>query len=199
MDYIRLGDVAHIYGGWQPPREEASPAAHRLTAVSVKDIRDGHFAAGTLEGVLVDVPAKLDRYLVQPGDVLVACRGTVPKIAIVPPDLAGSLLTSTLIGVRTGGRLLPEVLFLYLSSAPGQRGLLSRVRSGTQQIALTTRDIAELQVPLAPMEVQRRIADLVRLAESQYVAAETAARLRREIVHEVALAAMARVGSPRRD
>lgn len=190
MEHRRLGQVARVFGGWQPPREEASPAAHRFAAVSVRDIRDGHVGTDALETVFVDLPGKLDRYLVEPGDVLVACRGTVLKVAIAPPELAGVVLTSTLIGVRLDGQLLSEVLFVYLRSALGQRALLSRVRSGTQQIALAPRDIAELEVPLPPIGVQRQIADLVRAGEWQYVAGEAAARLRREIAYRLALESM---------
>jgi restriction endonuclease S subunit len=200
MEYVHLGRVARVFAGWQPQRDKAGPEAHRLPAISVRDLRDGHVATGELETVPVPVAGNLDRYLVQTGDVLVACRGTVPKVAIAPPELSGVVLTSTLIGVRLDSQLLPEVLFVYLRSAPGQSALLSRVRSGTQQIALTPRDLAALEVPLPPMATQRRIAELVRAAEDQYVAAEAAARLRRDIVHEVALAAMGRVSrSCRRD
>ncbi len=199
MERRRLDQVARVFGGWQPPREEASPAAHRLTAVSVRDIRDGHIATDALETVLVDLPGKVDRYLVEAGDVLVACRGTVLKVAIAPPQLAGVVLTSTLIGVRLGSQLLPEVLFVYLRSALGQRALLSRVRSGTQQIALAPRDLAELEVPLPPMEVQDRIAELVRAAEELYAGAESAARLRRDIACQVALASMEPAWSCQRD
>jgi len=187
MEYVHLGHVARVFVGWQPPREEAGPETCRLPAISVRDLRDGHVAARELEAVPVPVAGNLDRYLVQTGDVLVACRGTVPKVAIAPPELSGVVLTSTVIGVRLDDHLLPEVLFVYLRSAPGQSALLSRVRSGTQQIALTPRDVAALEVPLPPMATQRRIAELVRAAEDQYVAAEAAARLRRDIVHEVAL------------
>lgn len=180
----RLGRLARIIAGWQPLPEEASTC--RLPAVSVRDLKDGHVMLDDLETVSVPAGGKLDRYLVEPGDVLVACRGTVPKVAIAPPELAGAVLTSTLIGVRLDGQLLPEVLFVYLRSAPGQSALLSRVRSGTQQIALAPRDLAQLDVPLPPMEVQRRIAELIRAAEDQYVAAERAAEVRRGIAHRIA-------------
>lgn len=185
-DSVRLGTVGRVIAGWQPPRDGGGPEAHRLPAVSVRDLREGHVATDALETVSVDKPGKLDRYLVEPGDVLVACRGTVPKVAIAPPGLAGAVLTSTLMAVRLNGELLPEVLFVYLRSAPGQSALLSRVRSGTQQIALAPRDLAQLDVPLPPMEVQRRIAELVRAAEDQYMAAERAAEVRRDIAHRIA-------------
>jgi hypothetical protein len=190
MKYIRLVDAARIYAGWQSAPQPVQGGSNNLRSISVKDITDGHLVADSLERISTSVPGKVDRYLVQSGDVLVACRGTVPKVAVVPPDLAGALLTSTLIGIRTDGRLLPEVLFLYLLSAPGQRAILSRARSATQQIALTPREVAQLEVPLPRVHVQQRIADLVRTAEQQYAAAETASRLRREIAHHLALKSM---------
>lgn len=159
-------------------------------AISVKDISDGHVRSDALERLSLSSPTKASRYLAEPGDILVACRGTVPKVALVPPNLAGALLTSTLIGIRMNGRLLPEVLYLYLQSPDGQKALLSRARSSTQQIALTPRDVAQLEVPLPAMDIQQRIAELVRLAEQHYGAAEAAARLRREVAHDVALKLM---------
>jgi len=190
MNYIRLADAADIYTGWQIPRGEPETGGHPLRAISLRDITDGHIVADGVETVSVGVPAKVDRYLVQAGDILVACRGTVSKVAIVPPELAGALLTSTLIGIRMDGRLFPEVVFVHLRSGRGQRALMSRVRSATQQIALAPGDIAQLEVPLPPMDVQRRIADLVRAAEWHYLTTERAARLRRQIAYRLALGSM---------
>jgi len=187
MRQVALGHIASIAAGWQsPPDRIEGTVVRALPAVSVGDIVDGRVDLTGLGRIPAPLGGNLDRYLVQPGDVLVACRGTQPKVAIAPSELAGVLLTSTLIMVRLHDDLLPEVLFAYLRSSRGQRELLGLVRSGTKQFAVSPRDLARLLVPVPTMEMQRRIAALVDVAEGQFQAGLEAATVRRDVAYALA-------------
>jgi hypothetical protein len=187
MNDLPLGRVAWIGAGWQPASDFLDGPLRSVRAVSVGNITDSRIDTDALGTVSVPFDGKLDRYLAQPGDVLVACRGTQPKVAIAPPELLGVLVTSTLIMVRLQGGLLPEVLFAYLRSPRGQSALLALVRSGTRQVALSPRDLSQMPVPVPPMECQHLIAQLVRDAEEQFGAGLEAAKARRDVAHRVAM------------
>lgn len=182
--WVPLGTVASLTSGLAlSGRSPAGKGAERVRAISVGDIQDGRVRDGSLSEIVVEHLAKVERYLVEPGDVLVACRGTQPKVFLVPANLAGVVVTSTLIDIRPRGGLLPEVLTAYLRSAKGQQALLSHMRSATGQIALTVADVAEMEVPVPPIEEQERLAELVRTANAYYIAAIEGAGLRRDIAY----------------
>lgn len=189
VHWLRLGDVASLFPGLAlSGRSPAGRGSQKVAVVSIGDIQDGRMHPDRLSQTQVEHVSKIERYQVQPGDVLVASRGTQPKVCIVPPEAAGAVLTSTLTSIRTdSSQLLPEVLVAYLISPAGQKALLAQVRSATGQIALTVADLAEMEVPVPPLGVQRRMAELVRLTDACYAAATEAATLRRDIGYRRAL------------
>ena len=182
-----IEDAALVYLGLATyGRTVAGKGDHVVRAISVKDLVAGRIATDGLEEVRVRHPSDAERYRVQVGDVLVAVRGTVAKIALVPDGLSGVVLTSTLAGIRAeADTLLPEVLYAYLRSAAGQAALSAHARSATGQIALTVRDIASIEIPAPPMAVQRRIAEIVSAIETYENTAAEALRLRRQLADEV--------------
>lgn len=163
----------------------------RIKAVSVKDLGAGGVDLSRLDQISVPHIADVERYLVRPGDVLLSVRGTQLKVAIVPALLSEAVATATLAVIRlVDGVLVPEVLAAYLCSPAGQGQLSARARSATGQIALTARDIRDIEVPVPPMEAQRRIADLSREMDAYESAANEAIRQRREALAEVAATLM---------
>lgn len=187
----QLGDVAHIYPGLALGRRTASQhGGYRLPALSVKDIVGDRLVAAEAGSLSFDHPGEVDRYLAREGDVLVSARGTRLKVAVVPPALDGAVVTATLVGIRHGERVLPELLATFLRSPHGHRALLARARSSTRQLALTASDVATVEVPVPPMAEQRRIAELVRQADQYRTYAEDASRLRDEITQRAVLGMM---------
>ena len=185
---LPLHTVADVFAGLAlSGRSPAGKGPEPIRVISVGDIQDGRVANSNLSQIVVERRAKVERYLAESGDVLVACRGTQAKVFLVPAHLAGVVVTSTLIGIRPRGRLLPEVLTAYLRSAAGQQELLSHMRSATGQIALTVGDVAEMEVPVPPIGEQERLAELIRTADACYMAAIEGAGLRRDIAYQLAV------------
>lgn len=184
---VQIGEVAAVFPGVPTfGRTVVGRGGSRVRVVSVKDIGAGGLMAAGLEETSVEHVAEVARYVLQPGDVLISVRGTQLKVAVVPEDLAGAVATATVAVIRfRDGGLLPEVLAAYLRSPAGQAQLSSRARSATGQIALTARDIRDIEVPVPPMAVQRRIAGLVRELDAYEAAASEAIQRRRETLAEV--------------
>lgn len=156
--------------------------------INVRDLDDGRVASRDrleVRSVARSFPA--DRYRVRAEDVLVTCRGTQLKVARVDDDTQGAVISSNLIIVRSGPDLLPPVLFGFLQSANGHAELRGRSRSSTLTLALSPIGVGRIEVPVPPLEVQRRIADLVQAAEENYAAALGAAKRRREVAHKIAI------------
>ncbi|HWD37207.1 MAG TPA: hypothetical protein VG944_00025, partial [Fimbriimonas sp.] len=77
-------------------------------------------------------------------------------------------------------------LLAFIQSPAGHAALLRRGRSSTASLSLTAREVGAVLVPLPPLDVQRRIADLIRAAEENHEAAVRAAEQRRAVALAVA-------------
>ena len=159
-----------------------------IPLLNVRDLRGGHApAADALERRVVAADADVDRYMVRTDDVVITCRGTQLKVASITPSTAGALISANLIGIRAGAEVLPPVLLAFLQSEAGQRTLVQRGRSSTSSLSLTPKSVGQLSIPVPPKAVQNQIAELVRAAEDNHIAAIQAAEQRRAVALAVAL------------
>lgn len=65
-----------------------------VPVINIKDIMDGQISIKNLSLFSIENFKNVERYLVYPGDVLITCRGTQLKIAVVPENLKRSLITA---------------------------------------------------------------------------------------------------------
>lgn len=110
----------------------------------------------------------LERYIVVPGDILVTCRGTQLKIAIVPDYLEKALIASNLIAIRLRKDVLPIYLATYLRSVQGQKKLLSRTSSSGMSLMLNISDLDEIEIPVPPVFLQAKIGNIASTVERYY-------------------------------
>jgi type I restriction enzyme M protein len=163
------------------PGSIAGAGAHSLLALSLRDLDGWRVSVSDADAITVEHPDKARRYMARAGDVLVASRGTQLKAAIVPAGAGDAVVTASLIGVRPHTAvLLPEVLLAFLRSPEGVAELSARARSATGQLALTRADVERLELPLPPLEVQEKIAAIIREMTEYEEHAGQAMRLRRD-------------------
>jgi len=180
-----LRDVAEVFAGLTlGGRTIAGRGAVRLNTISLKDIVRGRIEPERTDPVYVDHIRDATRYMAAGADVVVAVRGTLPKVAIVPDALNGAVVTSTLAGIRPRD-VLPEVLVAFLRSPAGRTSLQSRVRSATGQISLTLEDVRNIDVPVPPMDVQQHIADIMRTLDEHDAASREALLVRHMVADRV--------------
>jgi len=162
-----------------------------LPVLSVGDIADGRVCPiQQLAGVELQ-PGNFERFRVREGDVLISCRGTVLKTALVPPETDGAYVSSNLIAIRPKRTTLdPRLLLVTLRAPPWQNLLRARTRSATGLIQLTIRDIEDLRVPLLPLDLQRQLAALCDAEDLAYQSAMTAANARRALVEAFVIRAL---------
>ncbi len=167
-----------------------------IPIINIKDIDNGQISIKGLDTMIVDSHRDIDRYTVRSGDVVITCRGTLLKSAVVPEAPSGYLITSNLISIRLNGDYESVLLSAFFQSPVGQKILLSNVRSSTMQIALTVSDIEKIEVPLIPVEIQKRLAGLIAASDNYYKAAIESANLRRDIAYSTALKSFMQSSQP---
>jgi type I restriction enzyme, S subunit len=139
-------------GDHNPPKRVASGVPH-LTARNVKR------GTLTVEGATFVSPEGFEqtrkRYEPLEGDVIVTCVGTIGQTAVVPRGLVFSA-DRNLAAIRPSDGVDSHFLRLALA-APRSQDVMASASSSTAQPHLYLRDLRSVQVPLPPLEEQRRI------------------------------------------
>ncbi|HDH06542.1 MAG TPA: hypothetical protein ENH01_12705 [Nitrospirae bacterium] len=186
---IHISHMAEkIFQGISPSRRTRSlDSGKSIPIINVKDIVNGRINADGIDAFIVAGDKDFERYMVRVDDVVITCRGTLLKTAVVPENLDGYLIASNLIVIRLKENFESVLLSTYLQSPKAQKILLANSRSSTMQVAFTVSDIGKIEVPVIPPETQKKLSSLINTAENYYNSAIEAANIRREIAYSITL------------
>jgi hypothetical protein len=185
-----LGSVVEkLFVGLPVSRYLAKEGEHSIEepVLSVGDIEAGRLVSRHDLKLVALRPEQLDRFRTQLGDLLVACRGTLLKVARVSGEAASLLASSNLIVVRPDNRVHPAILLALLRSPEWQDILHLRSRSSSGLMQFTAKDLEDLPVPVPPTSVQMELVALIEAEEEHFQSALQAAKLRRTLTENLVL------------
>lgn len=100
---------------------------------------------------------ELERYSVNPGDVLISCVGSFGKIAVVPRNIHPGIINPRLLRLRPRkNQIIPEYLGAALRSNVGFAQMEQAGRGGTMDI-INIGLLGQLRIPLPPKNEQETI------------------------------------------
>lgn len=184
---ILIGDLSEvIFQGFSTFGKKKSIASDQAKImINVKDIADNRIMTEMLDSIPIRGIRNIDKYAVRAGDIIIACRGTQLKSAVVPETLAGSVIASNLIAIRLKAGWSPSLLSVFFQSPEGQKQLQSHAKF-TTTIAFSVTDIARIEVPAISAEIQAKLSAIISAANAYYESAVESARLRRDIAYNIA-------------
>ena len=156
-----------------------------IPLINIKDIVDSCIEEASLLRVDPGIIKNSERFTIYPGDVVITCRGTLIKIAVIPESIEKALITANLIAIRVNEKIAPVFLAAYLKTKQGQKEVLSNVTSSTLQLVLNVSDIGGINIPVPPMSLQEKIVNLVNATEEQYHLNIESANLRRNVSNQI--------------
>ena len=154
----KLGELCDLING---DRGKNYPSKDALVTSGVAFINAGHLTEqGTIDRTSMNFITEerfqiLGSGKVQVGDVLYCLRGSLGKSAIVR-ELERGAIASSLVIVRVREGLLPEYTHRFLMSPEGKR-LIRAFDNGTAQPNLAAGSVAQYEIPVPPLNEQRRI------------------------------------------
>jgi len=152
-----LGELADVQLGKMLDRKRTEGTS--LPYLRNINVRWGHIDVSDL----LEMPFRdheLDRYAVQPGDVMICEGGEPGRAAVWTRRDQGIKYQKALHRVRVGGGLLPNWLVYQLHLDAGS-GRLSKQFTGTTIGHLPREAIVEYEVRLAPLREQHRIVEAI--------------------------------------
>jgi len=172
-EVVRLGEVAEIQQGRTPSRDDYDNSkGYRI--IKVKDFEDSGRVGIDVQGERSFSKNFLgERYRLAKGDVLLLSAAHSPevvgqKIGYFDLDVE-AFFVAELLRVRAKGAICnPYFVFSFLCRRTTKQMIKERVKGGH----LYAKDLESLLVPLPPLSVQKRIAEILQTADEKIQAEE---------------------------
>ncbi|WP_144241149.1 hypothetical protein [Fimbriimonas ginsengisoli] len=162
---VTLGSLGELRTGFQVRSAitDVPEAPHRL--ITLGDVTD--------EGIAYDKLARMDlgdrlwRYVLNPGDILLRPRGANYKAAVIQGLDGPIVATAPLYVFRLqADDALPDYLAWWINRDEVQEKLANEAR-GSYIPTVSKETLARLELPLATMETQKRVADVQSLRRQE--------------------------------
>ncbi|MBV6418699.1 MAG: hypothetical protein CMLOHMNK_03629 [Steroidobacteraceae bacterium] len=178
-----LQDLAtEIVPGFAASRTLVAEGGEIVPMVNVRDVGPHGIApVDALEHMSLSKGSRAERYTLRAGDVVVTARGPQLKAAVVTAKTAGALASANLLVVRLTPELLPTTLVGFLWSAAGAAQIKELSRSATSMLSLNAKALGLLRLPVPPIAIQERLADLISSAEQVEASAQRALQIRKRV------------------
>ena len=158
-EWVNTGSIAHVQGGIQK-QPKRRPVANRFPFLRVANVPRGRLDLNEVHEIeLFD--GEIDRYRLQPGDLLVVEGNGSPdqigRAALWHGEIQDCVHQNHLIRVRPTSAILPEYLAYYWN-APRTTEYLRSVASSTSGLyVLTASKVRSVRIPLPSVVEQERI------------------------------------------
>lgn len=181
-----LRQIADVSIGLTLRGNEASRriAGEGVPLLRISDLtRDGRVQIGSPKLIEID-PAAESQYLVHPGDIVMANRGTRSTCAVIPEGL-NAVAGNQMFIIRVDPKLSdPEFVTWYLNQETVQDLLGSKSR-GTYIQTLSIQVVRDLEIPVPPLEKVHVFKELSRLAIEEREKMNQIADLRQKMLRAV--------------
>ena len=163
----RIDEVAVVFNGKTPSKSEQRGSGHPV--LKIKDIDELGRFRGTFSGhVGADLARKHVKQQLAGGETLVlnaahSATHVASKTFYADQEVAGSLATGEWLIVRWSTETVDSRFGNHWINAPDTR---FRIRHLVKGIHLYPKDVARLQIPLPPLDQQKRIAGILDAADA---------------------------------
>lgn len=109
--------------------------------------------------------AKFPLTVLKEGDLVLTVRGTIGKVGLVRAELAGANITANLIRLSPKFDVILGEYLKHLLLSPSVRNELDKLSPSTTIKTITAPNLKSLDVPIPPLDTQRKIVAILDKAE----------------------------------
>jgi len=147
------------------------------------DVAANRLSLNTLSRTAHEIESRYARSRLKGGDLVIAIRGSVGEIAVVPDELTGANLTQDAARISAGPSVHPSWLRLALESPVVTHQIQRRVTGATIK-GINIWDLKRVQVPTPPLAKQVRLAKSVEQHLEKHEALRSRVTRHRELLTE---------------
>ncbi len=160
---VKLGDVsANIQTG--PFGSQLHQYDYSETGTPVvmpKDLIGGRISEQSIARVCQDHVQRLNRHIIQKGDILYSRRGDIGRCAFATDHETGWLCGTGCLRVTTNTTIADSKFVFYQLQQPEVVGWVEKHAVGATMLNLNTTILSNIPLLLPPIETQHRIADIL--------------------------------------
>lgn len=160
---VKIGSYVSIKGGKRLPKgENFSPNKTDHPYIRARDIKDGKIIFNDPIYINSETYQKIKRYTVKAGDICITIVGAnVGDVGQVPESLDGANLTENAVKLVDWSDDLDRTFAKYCLLTPECRNQMQALAAGAAQPKLGIYKVAEVQVPLLPIDQQKNVAKIL--------------------------------------
>jgi type I restriction enzyme, S subunit len=169
VQQLTLGDLCEVTAG---PSGSLLDNLHNgpdgVPVISPPDLTDhGTVDTRRIRRVPLADAARLSRFALRDGDLVIVRQGTLGRLALIGMEHATWFYSSSCLRIRPKSRsILPEYLQFYLSYPPVRSRLLGQALPGTVAL-LNSSILNELPIIVLPLEQQQAIVETLTDLDAQ--------------------------------
>lgn len=152
---VKLKDLAEIFRGKSVMKKDIQPG--KIQVLNISDIEDGHIIFDEMD-TIDEEERKIRRYELLDNDLVVTCRGTVNKVAVYKANNKFVIASANIIVIRFKEKVMSDYVKIFMESPVGST-IIKSFQRGTTVMNINPKDIGEMEVPIANIEVQKQIVD----------------------------------------
>ena len=154
-DWLKLEDVGDFYRGITVSSSAKAEDYGEFEIINYADIRDNEIRMEGLGHYRLKESAKVQKYLVKAEDIVISCKGSAIKIAIVPEHTGNILLSNNFIGLRINPQKFDAQFIKYYLASPVGQLLIQKKQVGTTITTLNIRDLEQIDLPQLSLAEQQ--------------------------------------------
>lgn len=155
----RLGNIVKITNGFAFKSSEYSESGGRV--IRITNVQKGIIEDNNPKFYPENLLSKLNPYKISEGDILMSLTGNVGRVGRFPKDLLPAYINQRVCRVKSiSTELVDDYLFHILNSDDFESRAINS-STGIAQMNLSTKWIEEFEIPLPPIETQKRIAQIL--------------------------------------
>lgn len=160
---VKLGDIsANIQTGpFGSQLHQHDYSEVGTPVVMPKDLIGGKISEQSIARVSQDHVQRLNRHIIQKGDILYSRRGDVGRCAFASDHEKGWLCGTGCLRVTTDTTIADSKFVFYQLQQPEVVGWVEKHAVGATMLNLNTTILSNIPLLLPPIETQRRIADIL--------------------------------------
>ncbi len=158
---VKIGEVARLLRLPPGVRDEKSKkGGKKIKVISIADLPEAGYIDTIKDSIILskDKLNAIEKYLIEPFDVLMSIQGTVGRAGVVPEGLSGDIIANiSLLTFRFKEDKAANAVALlqYLKSIPGRR-LIARLQKGTTIKRINVKELASAKIPKLTPETKKQ-------------------------------------------
>ena len=155
MNSIKLSDVAEILNGYAFKSKNYVNKGIRV--IRIANVQNGYICDEKPCFYPVETQDEIQQYMLREGDLLVSLTGNVGRVGILNKDMLPAALNQRVCCIRINENyVLAKYLYFYFMRSQFVRECIS-ASSGVAQLNLSPSWLKKKDIPVPPIEEQRRI------------------------------------------